>query len=113
MIPAARLSNEDYAYWQLHAFNHLGQILAQHRQLHTLRWAIDPYGYGLRGEVVPSSDYTGAYDIEYLFAEWVKALGLDLLLTGSDQLAATGQHGGCRVTITASLPTPPQRKDTT
>lgn len=113
MIPAARVSTEDYAFWQRRAGGHLGQILAMHGRLHTLRWSLDPYGFGLRGEVCPASDYTGPYEMERVFAEWVKALALTLTQPMPGRLTATGQIDGCRITVTASLPMPPERKDTT
>lgn len=110
MPPRARISPEDTNRWQRQAHDLLGHLLAKHATLQTLRWSLAPHGRGLQGEVSPPSDYTDAYSVELVFAEWQQALGLTLRPGIAGRLVAAGRIDGCHVTIFASLPNP-LRKD--
>jgi hypothetical protein len=95
----------DQSYWQRHALAVVQRILLRHQDLPTLRWSLAPHGCAATGEVTAADAYT----IERVFAEWQVALDLPVLAHTHDQLMASGQRAGCRITITATLPDP--RKD--
>ncbi|WP_214327876.1 hypothetical protein [Nonomuraea sediminis] len=101
MTRPSRPAEPDTTHLQRAAVNALYKVLATHRGLDTLRWSLAPRGCGLTGYVVD----VDAYSIELHFAEWQRALALDLLPSTPGRLVAAGLVHGCRITLIATIPT--------